>query len=106
MKLPFPRFLANTPIVVSIELHGEEGVEKRELYAGHCIFDDKARTIRTPGQQLVRLAGRVIIEGDIAPGEDIRGIVTIDGGQERTIVAASRPRNPDGTVFSTELDLS
>lgn len=106
MKLPFPHFLANTDVTVSMEEHGEEGVETRVLYDGPCILDDKARTVRTAEQQLIRLTGRVVIAGDIAPGEEIRGVVTLQGSPDRTIAGVSRPRNPDGSVFSTELDLS
>lgn len=48
---------------------------------------------------------KAIIEGDIAPGRDIEGYVMVEGTIKRSIHRAARPRNPDGSVYSTELEL-
>jgi len=56
-------------------------------------------------RRLVQLNAKAIIEGDAAPGRDIEGYVMVEGAMKRVIYRASRPRNPDGTVFSTELEL-
>ena len=54
----------------------------------------------------MELVGKVILLGDIAPN-----IKKISGGQvvinqvEYEIYQASRPRNPDGTVHHTTLEL-
>lgn len=101
-KLFFPKFLAKTFVTVEAQIRGEDGVEKVLLYSGYAILDEKARNIMTSERQLIRLNGLVIFEGDISPNKDIKGYL-IFNGQERTISGVSRPRNPDGTVFSTEL---
>lgn len=105
-NFPFPRFLVRTPIQVSIDKgldkNGEPNLEP--IYNGKCIYDEKSKRVLDAERRLVQLSARAIIEGDIFPGQDIQGVVLI-GGVERIIFRSSRPRNPDGTVYSTELEL-
>nr|DAU42350.1 MAG TPA: Minor capsid protein [Caudoviricetes sp.] len=71
-----------------------------------CRFVEKTKIIISSDGRKVELVGKVILLGDIAP--DIK---KINGGQviineiEYEIYQASRPRNPDGTVHHTTLEL-
>jgi len=105
-KLPFPRWILNTPVKVyqvSVDKFNEPFEET--IFDGLVSYDEKQRQVMSAERQLVLLTGKVIIEGDILPGKAIEGFVKI-GDIEKKIYGAQRPRNPDGSVFSTELDLS
>lgn len=71
-----------------------------------CRFVERTKIIINPDGKKVELVGRVILLGDIAP--DVK---KISGGQVRIndteyeIYQASRPRNPDGSVHHTTLEL-
>lgn len=105
LKLPFPKFLANTNIQVFSTILGEDGEEESLLYEGKCIYTDKSKTVLNAERQLVTLSGKAVIEGDIKPGEVIQGFIKVNNTR-KIIYSAERPLNPDGTVFSTELNLS
>ncbi|NRZ60072.1 hypothetical protein DZE42_003211 [Clostridium beijerinckii] len=47
---------------------------------------------------------KAVIEGDINPGKTIQGYIKVNGANKK-IYGAERPLNPDGSVFSTELNL-
>lgn len=105
-KLPFPRWILVTPVQVFLTQLSEDGEPVEELiFDGLCSYDEKARTVMDAERRLVRLSGQIIIEGDINPDKPIEGFVRI-GGADKTIYRFRRPRNPDGSVFSTELELS
>ncbi|SEU32717.1 hypothetical protein [Paenibacillus sp. NFR01] len=104
-KLPYPRWINNATVqVVSTELSEDGEPVETPLYAGPANYDEKSKQVMDAERRLVRLSGKVIIEGDIAPGQQIEGLVRV-GGVERTIFRSERPKNPDGSVFSTELEL-
>ena len=71
-----------------------------------CRFVEKIKTIITADGKKVELVGKVILLGDIAPN-----IKKINGGEiiinecKYEIYQASRPRNPDGSVHHTTLEL-
>lgn len=77
-----------------------------ELKEQKCRFVEKTKIIISSDGKKVELIGKVILLGDIAPN-----IKKISGGQVRfnetgyEIFQASRPRNPDGTVHHTTLEL-
>lgn len=102
MKLPFPKFLANTPIEVYKSELGEDGPEEEKVFDGKCIYTDKTRQVMTAEKQLVTLSGKAVIEGNISISE---GYIKKDGSK-KNIFSIERPLNPDGSVFSTELNLS
>ncbi|MDP4144492.1 MAG: hypothetical protein Q8936_08430 [Bacillota bacterium] len=104
LKLPFPKFLANTDIEVYSTVLGEEGEEELPLYKGKCIYKDKIKQVMNAERQLITLSGKAVIEGDIKPGEVIQGFIKVNNTKKK-IYTAERPLNPDGTVFSTELNL-
>jgi hypothetical protein len=104
-KLPFPRWINNATVEVFQAKLSENGEpEETSLYSGPCNYDEKSKQVLDKERRLVRLSGKVIIEGDIAPGQQIEGLVRV-AGVERDIFHTERPKNPDGSVFSTELEL-
>lgn len=109
MKLPFPNWILVTPIKVIVELPGEDGVEEKEIFNGKCNFSEKSKTTLNAENQLVTLSGSCIFKDDIYPNKPIKGyIVLLDKDEEkekRQIYRYRKIRNPDGSIFSTELDL-
>ncbi|MBG9737094.1 hypothetical protein [Paenibacillus alvei] len=104
-KLPFPKWINNATVQVLRTELSEDGESVETLiYSGPCNYDEKSKQVLDKERRLIRLAGRVIIEGDIAPGQQIEGLVRV-AGVERSIFRTERPRNPDGSIFSTELEL-
>lgn len=103
LKLPFPKFLANTGIrVYSTELNEDGGTDDTPVYDGKCIYTDKIKQIMTAEKQLVILTGKAVIEGNIAVKQ---GYIRV-GEDKKNIYSIERPLNPDGSVFSTEINLS
>lgn len=104
MKLPFPDWCLVVPIKVYAEVDNEDGVSDILIFDGKCNLSEKSRTTLNEKQQVVRLSGRVLCKGDIYPGQQLKGFIDIDGTR-KTIHSVRKPRNPDGSVYSTELEL-
>ncbi len=104
MKLPFPDWILVAPVKVYQETQGENGIEEQLIFDGKCCYDDKTKQVLDAERRLVTLAGKVILKGDIYPDKLIEGYVMI-GDTKKTIFRTARPKNPDGSVFSTELEL-
>ena len=104
MRFPFPNLAAVTDITVHGLRDTEDGTTEYYIYTGKCIFDEKSRSVLTAEKQRIKLNALAIIEGDILPGEDIKGYVKVYGVTRR-IAGTQRPRTLDGSVYSTELDL-
>lgn len=103
MKLPFPKFLANTSIRVYSSYLSEDGEDIEELvFDDKCIYTDKQRQVVTADKQLITLTGKAVIEGNIP----IREGYLLVNGDKKKVVSVERPLNPDGSIFSTELNLS
>ncbi|MGM1047604.1 MAG: hypothetical protein ACQEXX_15825 [Bacillota bacterium] len=106
MKFPFPKWNQVTPVKVYQTEISEDGEPVKDLiYDKKCFYDERSRQVLNAERQLVLLSGLVVIEGDINPGKVIEGYVRI-GDERKNIYQAKRPRNPDGSVFSTELELN
>lgn len=105
MRFPFPKWSQVTPVQVYQTEQGRYGEEETLIYDGKCFYDEKSRQVLDAERRLVLLSGLIVIEGDINPDKVIEGFVMI-GEDRKNIFRAKRPRNPDGTVFSTELELS
>ncbi|WP_054939061.1 hypothetical protein [Paenibacillus ihuae] len=104
-KLPFPKWILKTPVKVYQTDTSEDGEPIEELiFDGLCCYEEKMKQKLDKERRLVTLSGKVIIQGDINPGKLIEGLVRF-GEIERPIFSASRPQHPDGSVFSTELEL-
>lgn len=104
MKLPFPDWILVTPIKVYAEIPGEDGIENALIFEGKCNFSERSKTTLNEQRQVVELSGKAIFKGDIYPGNLIKGYIDLDG-IKKTIYRSRKPRNPDGSIFSTELDL-
>lgn len=108
-KLRFPKELLVTDYKVMLHQQGisEEG-EPLTAFTnqGKCIFSEKAKRILTPDGKQITLLGKVIIEGDIAPDlKDVSsGVIEINGASYE-IYSGARPRNPDGSIFSTNWEI-
>lgn len=71
-----------------------------------CRFVEKTKIVINSEGKKVELVGKVILLGDIAPTiKKISGGEVIVNSSKYEIYQASRPRNPDGTVHHTTLEL-
>ncbi|MFS8541623.1 MAG: hypothetical protein LOD89_05985 [Tissierellales bacterium] len=104
MKLPFPDWCLVTPIKVYAEEETEDGVEEKLIFDGKCNYSEKTKTTLNEQRQVVELTGKVLIKGDIYSEKPIKGYVEINN-EKRTIYRSRKLRNPDGSIYSTELDL-
>lgn len=103
-KLPFPKWLANTTIEVWFEGTNTDGdYEENKIFEGKCIYTDKAKQALNAERQLILLSGKAVIEGSIYDGP-FEGYIKVNGIKKK-IYSIERPLNPDGTIFSTELNL-
>lgn len=102
MKLPFPDFLLNTPIEVYKTELGEDGPKEEKIFEGKCIYTDKTKQIMTADKQLITLTGKVVIKGDM----DLKEGYVIVNNTKKIIYSTEKPINPDGSIFSTELNLT
>lgn len=98
-----------TPIRVELDQEGisEFGAPLKALEADlMCNYQDSAKKILTPQQQLVEISGKALFPGDICPDLPvISGGRVVVYGVERDIYDGKKNRNPDGTVNFTELRL-
>lgn len=102
MELPFPDFLLNTPVEVWATKLGEDGPEEEKIFEGKCIYTDKTRTVLTAEKQLITLTGKVVIKG---PLEIDEGYIIVNN-KKKIVYSVEKPLNPDGSIFSTELNLT
>jgi hypothetical protein len=108
MKLTYPKWADVTP--ASITLEGEPSADGSPVvlleWNGLVNFSEKAKRIQDKDGRWVQLSGVIHVEGDILGDVPfIRGTCTIDGLATRSIVSISRPRNPDGSINHTRLEL-
>lgn len=105
LKLPFPKWLANTPVTVFYEVTNQDGdYTEEKVFDGKCIYTNKSKQIMNAEKQLITLSGKVVIEGDICPSKPFEGYILIDNSK-KVAYSIEKPLNPDGSVFSTELNL-
>ena len=118
-KLPFPDFLLKTDCSIEINSSGinnDGEPNKPIIFEGKCIFSEKSKIIYTQDGQKINLVGKIIIKGDIAPsiqkiasGQVYIGHLDLSDkfvkDKKLEIYASSRPRNPDGTIHHTTLEL-
>ena len=102
--------LLNNECDITIYQEGlsEEGepLTSLDLNDQKCRFVEKTKIIISPDGKKVELIGKVILLGDIAPNiKKISGGEVIINDRKYEMYQASRPRNPDGTVYMTTLEL-
>lgn len=77
-----------------------------KLISQKCRFVEKTKVIINHDGKKVELVGKVILQGDIAPEiKKISGGEVIINKSKYEIYQASKPRNPDGSVHHTTLEL-
>lgn len=108
-ELPFPDWLLNTDysIVLNEEGVSEDGESIESVKtSGKCIFSEKSKRIIDSEGKQITLLGKVIVKGDIAPSlkSVSDGVITINGCSYE-IHTGNRPRNPNGTIHSTQFEV-
>lgn len=106
-KLLYPSFWDTTPIKVCLVELSEDGEEIiANEWSGLCNFSETNKRVQNSKGLWVHLSGIVHIKGDIFPDVPVisKGYV-IFNDKKINIESASRPRNPDGTVNHTRLEL-
>lgn len=112
MKLPpYPKFLDKTPININISdgtINEKGTMVIQKVFIGLCRYEEQFKIIRDSEGKTIQLIGKVFINGDIASNiSRIEGYVYFGTNSTTTykIYRSSRPRNPDGTIHHTELEL-
>ena len=109
-KLPdIPKAALRTPCSIVLNRAGlsEDGEQLGALvYTGKCCFSEKRKQIMNPEKQIIQLEGSAVLMGDIAPTlpSACTGTFTV-GTSIYSIYSLKRPRNPDGSVHHTSLEL-
>ena len=97
-KLPFPKWLLNTPVKVYQTALNEDGEPAETLlYNGKAIYDEKTKQTLNKERKLVDPVGKVIVDGDICPNTVFEGYVQV-GNVKQDIFRVTKPRNPDQTI--------
>ncbi len=94
-------------VVMYQEGLSEEGEPLKSLdFKSKCRFVEKTSIVIDQDGKKVELVGLAVFVGDIAPGVKLisGGEVTINNVKYH-IFAARRPRNPNGSVYHTTLEL-
>ncbi len=109
MKLPYFKRLWDV-IDATITLYGgldeDGGVETVGSWTGKVNLSERVRRVQDGNGQWIALSGVLHIEGDVLPGVQFdNGEVVIDGVSRR-IISYSRPRNPDGSVNHTRIEMA
>ena len=110
MKYVLPYLDAWDTLPCTITLMGEVGEDGAPEvvgeWSGKVNFSEKAKRVQSADGLWIKLAGVIHVKGDILPGvQFVEGIAAIEGYPERLIIGYSRPRNPDGSVNHTRLEL-
>lgn len=106
-----PPSVCHTAVTVAIEsgLNRDGTPKVVKVIDGQCNYSEKSRQVMSADRQLITLSACALFDGDIAPGVDLSGTVTVKGAGSpditRRIYRAERARNPDGSVNFTKLEL-
>lgn len=102
MKFPIPpEWILNTYIQIIAEIDLEDGVEEKVIFEGKAYYEEGVRRVINENKQIIELSGIVIVYNNTSFD---RAFIRIDG-KDRAIYRTSRPRNPDGSIYSTEMEL-
>ncbi|MCM1286550.1 MAG: hypothetical protein NC213_10265 [Acetobacter sp.] len=105
----FPDFLANTDYELTIfsDKVSKTGGNVPVLHQrGKCIFVEKSQAVIDSDSKKITSTAYIIANGDIF-GNILKfsnGEVIVNN-QKYSVISCEKPRNPDGTVFSTEMYL-
>ena len=94
-------------VVLYEEGLSENGGHSKALeFQGKCRFVEKTKVIISTDGKQVKLVGEVVLVGNIAPNLAKISNGTCQIGEVKyNIYGARRPRNPDGSVHHTTLEL-
>lgn len=105
----FPDWLARDDYKAEFSFLSEDGEPKKNFSSsGKCIYSVKNKSAITKDGKQVTVVGKLLIKGDIAPkkkDEDLASGTVEVNKQKYNICSASRPRNPNGTVHHTALEV-
>lgn len=105
-KLTYYSFWDTLPIKVYLTAVNEEGEDiVLNSWEGKCNFSESSKRVQNDKGFWIHLSGVVHIKGDIFPDSAVISGYVIFNGQKMTINGATRPRNPDGSVNHTRLEL-
>ena len=109
MRYPKLVRCAKTPIHVTIEAEEINSFGEREAILDGdflCNWQDKSQVKYTSKDIAVTVSGSAYIDGDIQPAAgNLTGGTVTKFGEQRSIYAVSKCRNPDGTVNYTRIDV-
>lgn len=106
-KLPYYDWFDVTPVSVYLTAQDEDGeMVVSKSWVGKCNYSERDGLTQTTDGQWVHLSGVIHIKGDIFPSDPVisKGYVIIKG-QKIEISSVDRPRNPDGSVNHTRINL-
>lgn len=106
-QLPKAMFRTPCHIVLNQEGLSEDGEQLACLELDlKCCFSEKRKQIMNAEKQIIYLEGSAVLLGDIAPAlpNACTGTFTV-AGVTYSIYSIKRPRNPDGSVHHTSLEL-
>lgn len=105
-KLLYPSFFDVSPVVVYQTKLGRSGEEEViAQWEGLCNYSESNKRVQNDQGLWVHLSGVIHIKGDIFPDHPVITGYVVFNGQKLTIAGATRPRNPDGSINHTRLEL-
>ena len=107
-KLFYPDWFDVTPAVIEFEgeISKDFSPDNIKTWEGKVNFSETHKRIQDKDGRWVQLSGIVHVKGDILGGiKFTRATCTIAGNVNRNVVAISQPRNPDGSINHTRLEL-
>lgn len=107
MKLPYLYQLEVTSVIINITkgIDGDGEPNVVSSYEGKCRFVEVSKTVKEPDGKQIQLIGKIYVGCDIAPNVDLLEGHAIIKGRTVNIYKGVRPRNPDGSVNHTKLEL-
>ena len=76
------------------------------IVSGKVNLSETSKRVQDGNGRWISLACIIHVKGDILNGAEFKGgRVTVAGFTDRTIVDLKRPRNPDGTVNHTRIEV-
>ncbi|MCR4670587.1 MAG: hypothetical protein K5643_05280 [Saccharofermentans sp.] len=109
-KLKYPDFADVTPCTIVFTGGPSQFGDDSELltWSGKVNWSEKAQRVRDKNGDWIKLSGIIHVGQDLLAGindEITGGHVTIAGLSNREILGIYRPRNPDGTVNHTRIEV-
>jgi len=107
-KLEYPDWADVVP--ATIVLDGEPTEDGSDptgtTWTGNVNLSEGGKRVQDADGRWISLACVIHVKGDIFPGVDFKGgRVTVGAYSDRTIINYKRPRNPDGTVNHTRIEV-